>query len=82
MKKNKKIKNLQKPVQEKLELEPVPNKKHYVCQICKIKFDNYLEHIHSKFHERNKLNLKEQFLKIKKTFQRIVTFNKEKKEEK
>ena len=80
LKRNKKIKKQQKSVQEKLELEPLPNKKHYICQICKIKFDNYLEHIHSRFHEQSKFNLKEQFLKIKTTFKRIVTFNKEKKE--
>ena len=79
LRKNKKIKK-KLPIQEKLELEPVPNKKHYVCQICKIKFDNYLEHIHSKFHEQNKLNLRDSFLRIKNTFKRIVIFNKEKKE--
>ena len=78
-KKNKKIKQIQ---QEKLELEPAPNKKHYMCQICKIRFENYLEHIHSKIHEQNKLNYTESFLRMKNTFQRIVDYNKKKKEQK
>ena len=81
LKKNKKIKK-KLPAQEKIVLEPAPNKRHYVCQICKIKFDNYLEHIHSKFHEQNKLNLSDSFLRIKNTFKRIVLYNKEKKEAK
>ena len=76
-KKNKKIKP---PQQEKIILEPEPNKKHFVCQICKIKFENYLEHIRSKFHEQNKMNFCDTFIRIKNTFKRIVDFHKEKKE--
>ena len=84
LRKNKKVKKIKKLEQEKIELEPSPNKKHNICQICKIKYEDYLEHIHSKFHERNKLNYSDSFLKIKNTFKRIVIFNKfikEKKEE-
>ena len=36
----------------------------------------------SKFHEQNKLNLSDTFLRIKNTFKRIVLFNQEKKEKK
>ena len=79
LKKNKKIKK-KLPLPEKIVLEPAPNKRHYLCQICRVKFDNYLEHIHSKFHEQNKLNLSDTFLRIKNTFKRIVLFNQEKKE--
>ena len=78
-KKNKKIKP---PQQEKIILEPEPNKKHFVCQICKIKFENYLEHIHSKFHAQNKMNFCETFIRIKNTFKRIADFHKINKENK
>ena len=81
LKKSKKIKK-KSPPPEKIVLEPAPNKRHYLCQICRVKFDNYLEHIHSKFHEQNKLNLSDTFLRIKNTFKRIVLFNQEKKEKK
>jgi len=79
LKKNKKTKKKEKVQQEQLESEPSPDKKHYACQICKLRFDDYLEHIHSKFHEKNKLNYADSFLRIKNTFNRIVIFNKEKK---
>ena len=80
LKKNKKVKKLKKNEQEKLELEPAPNRKHYVCQICKIRFEDYLEHVHSKFHEKNKLNYNDHFLRMKNTFKRIVMFNQDKKD--
>ena len=80
LKKNKKTKKVKQIEPEKIELEPAPNKKHYVCQICKVKFEDYLEHIHSKFHEKNKMNFTDSFLRMKNTFKRIVIFNKEKKE--
>ena len=57
-----------------LETEPIPNKRHFICQICKIKFDNYIEHINSKIHEENKLKFRNVFLRMKLTFRRIVNF--------
>ena len=59
---------------EELETEPIPNKKHYVCQICKLKFGNYLEHIKSKLHNDNKLKYRNIFLKMKLTFRRIANW--------
>ena len=82
LKKNKNNKKLKQIQQEILESEPAPHKKHYVCQICKIKFENYLEHIHSKLHDKNKLNFTNAFLRMKNTFKRIVKYNKEKNENK
>ena len=76
LKRSKKNKKIKSPQPEKIMLEPEPNKKHFVCQICKIKFENYLEHIRSKFHEQNKMNYCDTFLRIKDTFERIVDFNK------
>ena len=58
------------------ESDPIPNRKHFLCQICKIKFDNYKEHINSIIHCENKKKYKNTFQKIKYTFQRIVEFNK------
>lgn len=59
-----------------LEAEPIPNKRHFICQICKTKFDNYKEHMDSKLHSQNKLKYKNTFGKIQSTFKRIVNFNK------
>ena len=75
----KKKKKMKKVEQKELESEPIPNEKHNLCQICKVKFENYLEHIHSKFHEKNKLSYNDSFLRMKNTFKRIVAFNEEKK---
>lgn len=82
LKKNKMQNKIKKPKPEKFQLEPEPNKKHFICQICKIRFDNYLEHIHSKTHDNNKINFADTFNNIKNTFKKIVMFNKEKNREK
>lgn len=58
------------------ESDPSPNRKHYLCQICKTKFDNYKEHMISIIHCENKKKYKNSFQKIKSTFKRIVEFNK------
>ena len=58
-----------------LKEEPEPNKKEFLCQICKARFDNYLEHIKSNLHNKNKLKYKEAFINIKNTFKRIVENN-------
>ena len=62
-----------------LKEEPEPNKKEFLCQICKARFDNYLEHIKSNLHLGNKLKYNETFISINKTFKRIVENNKNKK---
>ena len=58
-----------------LKEEPEPNKKEFLCQICKARFDNYLEHIKSNLHNKNKLKYNEAFTNIKNTFKRIVENN-------
>ena len=62
-----------------LKTEPEPNKKEFICQICKARFDNYLDHIKSTLHERNKLKYLNAFNKIKLTFKRIAEYNNSKK---
>ena len=68
-------KKKQKEKEEILETEPVPNKKGFLCQICKSRFDNYLEHIKSNLHKRNKSKYYNTFNKIKLTFKRISNYN-------
>ena len=58
-----------------LETEPAPNKRHFLCQICKTKFHNYKEHMNSKLHWENRLKFMPIFQSIKATFRRIVDFN-------
>ena len=62
-----------------IETEPEPNKRHFICQICKTKFDNYKEHISSIQHNNNKLKYTDIFFKMKLTFRRIVNYNESKK---
>ena len=59
-----------------LKEEPEPNKKEFLCQICKARFDNYLEHIKSNLHNKNKIKYSEVFISINNTFKRIVENNK------
>ena len=47
-----------------------------MCQICKARFDNYLEHIKSNLHNKNKIKYSEAFISINNTFKRIVENNK------
>ncbi len=61
-----------------LKTEPEPNKKEFLCQICKSRFDNYLEHIKSNLHAKNKSKYNDTFINIKKTFKRISEFNNKK----
>lgn len=58
-----------------LETEPAPNKRHFLCQICKTKFYNYKEHMNSKLHCENRKKFIHIFQTIKATFKRIVDFN-------
>ena len=58
--------------------EPEPNKKEFLCQICKLRFDNYLEHVKSNLHAKNRTRYNDTFINIKKTFKRISEFNKKK----
>ena len=72
----------QKKIREKEEFElkeePEPPKKEFLCQICKLRYDNYLEHIKSSLHLNNKKKYKDAFTSIKNTFKRIVENNKDK----
>jgi hypothetical protein len=58
-----------------LKSEPEPLKKEFLCQICKSRFDNYLEHIKSSLHMKNKSRYNNVFDNIKNTFKRIVENN-------
>lgn len=69
-------KQLQRKKEKELEIqilktEPEPNKKEFLCQICRARFDNYLEHINSNLHEKNKGKYNNSFKRIKSTFKRI-----------
>ena len=70
--KNKKIKR-QIVEDESFTKEPIPSKDHFICQICKVKFNKYLEHINSRFHKQNILQYRSLFLRIKLTFRRIIS---------
>ena len=70
------IQKKQKVEEEIIHTEPEPNKKQFLCQICKSRFDNYLEHIKSKLHINNKSKYVNVFDKIKLTFNRIAEYNK------
>jgi hypothetical protein len=72
----KKEKEIEKQI---LKTEPEPNKNEFLCQICRSRFNNYLEHIKSNLHERNKNKYNNSFKKIKLTFKRIAEFKKEQK---
>ena len=61
-----------------IKTEPEPSKEQFLCQICKARFDNYLEHIKSNLHTKNKTRYNETFINIKNTFKRIIEHNKNK----
>ena len=77
LKKNEK--KFKKEEEESLEAEPIPRKKNFLCQICKIKFGNYIEHINSSLHSHNKSKFANIFKKIQSTFKRIVDNNEQEK---
>lgn len=77
LKKNEK--KFKKEEEESLEAEPIPRKKNFLCQICKIKFGNYIEHMNSNLHAHNKLKFANIFKKIQNTFKRIVYNNEQEK---
>lgn len=58
--------------EESFSQEPIPSKSHFICQICRVKFDKYLEHINSRFHKQNNMQNKSLFVRIKLTFRRIL----------
>ena len=61
--------------EQKLKSEPEPAKKEFLCQICKSRFDNYLDHIKSSLHAKNKSRYNDTYMSIKNTFKRITEFN-------
>ena len=77
LKKNEK--KFKKEEEESLEAEPIPRRKNFLCQICKIKFGNYIEHMNSSLHSHNKSKFSNIFKKIKNTFKRIVEYNEQEK---
>ena len=76
MKQKKKNKSIEEPITP----EPEPTKKNYVCQLCRVTFNNYKEHITSKTHLDNINDNKNAFNKLSSTFKRIAhnNFNKPK----
>ncbi len=75
-------KNKNKIKEEIITSEPEPTKKNYICQLCRIQFKNYKEHINSGEHNKNISENKNAFNKLNTTFKRIVdnnfNFNKQK----
>ena len=72
-------KNNEKQETESFKEEPEPKGKHKNCQMCNIKFDNYLEHIKSKIHLFNVEKNRQALNQIKNIFKRIVEDNKKEK---
>ena len=54
--------------------EPLPRIEHKYCYICKTKFEKYLEHIRSKSHFENLSKHKNLFIRIRKSFEKIINF--------
>ena len=54
--------------------EPLPRVEHKYCYICKTKFEKYIKHIKSSTHFENLYRHKNLFVKIKKSFERIIHF--------
>lgn len=61
-------------------IEPLPNNKHKYCHLCKIKYNNYIEHIYCYDHLVNR-ELCPSFNGIRSTFTRICNFWKNKQNE-
>jgi len=70
-----KNKRKEKKKEEKMISEPEPSKKNFICQLCRSRFDNYIEHIISEAHIRNIKKHKNSFNKLSLTFKRIVNNN-------
>ena len=78
-KENDKKEKKEEEEEEIFESEPIPCKRHFICQICKCKFNNYKEHVNSKFHFENNLKYRNIFMKMKLTFKKISYYNEKKK---
>ena len=75
-KNNKKQKNNEKNIEEEsITDEPEPSKTNFVCQLCKMRFNNYKEHIISELHKSNKKQQKNSYCRISNTFKRIINDN-------
>jgi hypothetical protein len=68
-------KNKNKNKEEMITSEPEPTKKNYICQLCRVQFNNYKEHINSGEHNKNINENKNAFNKLSLTFKRIVDNN-------
>lgn len=69
-------KQLKKEESEILKTEPEPNDKAFICQVCKLKFDNYKEHIVSYLHLKNRDKYSNSYIRLKQTFNRLFSQNK------
>ena len=54
--------------------EPLPRIEHKYCYICKTKFEKYIEHIRSNSHFENLSRHKNLFIRIRKSFEKIINF--------
>lgn len=68
---NKKIKTEKKNKEEFITEEPLPNKTNFICQLCRRRYDNYLEHINSEEHSSKKKLYKNSYMTLSNTFKRI-----------
>ena len=54
--------------------EPLPRVEHKYCYICKTKFEKYIKHIKSNTHLENLCRHKHLFVRIRKSFEKIINF--------
>ena len=75
-KNNKKNKNKEKTIEEEsITDEPEPSKTNFVCQLCKMRFNNYKEHLISELHKSNRKQQKNSYSRLANTFKRITNTN-------
>ena len=55
--------------------EPVPNKTNFICQLCRMRFDNFKDHITSELHKKNQKKHKHSYSRLSHTFKRIINEN-------
>lgn len=61
-----------------IEKEPRPLKEHTFCHLCRVVYQDYLAHLETKTHKKNKKQNQEIYDRIKFSFKRIRTFWKDK----
>ena len=58
--------------------EPKPLKEHTFCHLCRVVYQDYLEHLETKTHKKNKKQNQDIYVRINFSFERIRTFWKDK----